>query len=314
MATTIPSNRSSSGTSQHMLHGADLGAAAGEHGRTRHGGQVGNSRVLARAIASAVHIGSILLPTSCAGMQDPRELSARLRPRRRIRAVRPPGARYRITPVAWPVILDWCSGRQQDGWSAGTANSPACSACSTTPAPGRPAHALISGDAGVGKTRLVTELAAGPRQRGFTVLSGRCAELADSIPYLPLADALRDGGTGPAAGPLPTRWPPGRCCPGCCPTGQAGPADGGDLPGLAQQQLFGAVLGMLAELASAAPGAADPGGPALGRPVHPGPGDVPEPGAAPGAGRAWSSPTAPTTCTGGTRCARWWPSCSGCPA
>ena len=37
--------------------------------------------------------------------------------------------------------------------------------------------------------------------RGFTVLSGRCAELADTVPYLPLADALRDA-AGPAAGPL----------------------------------------------------------------------------------------------------------------
>src|ERR1019366_9410310 len=68
---------------------------------------------------------------------------------------------------------------------------------------GRPSHALISGDAGVGKTRLVTELAARAADRGFLVLSGRCAELGDSIPYLPLADALRDGTTGPAAaGPL----------------------------------------------------------------------------------------------------------------
>ena len=49
----------------------------------------------------------------------------------------------------------------------------------------RPTHALISGDAGVGKTRLVSELAARAAGRGFTVLSGRCAELGDSIPYLP---------------------------------------------------------------------------------------------------------------------------------
>ena len=63
-------------------------------------------------------------------------------------------------------------------------------------AEGRPRHALISGDAGVGKTRLVSELAARATGRGFTVLSGRCAELGDSIPYLPLADALRAATTG----------------------------------------------------------------------------------------------------------------------
>ena len=120
-------------------------------------------------------------------------------------------------------------------------------------ADGRPTHALISGDAGVGKTRLVSELAARAASRGFTVLSGRCAELGDSIAYLPLADALRAATTGPApdqalldaiaARPVLGRLLPDR---GSSPP----PAD---LPGLAQQQLFGAVLGMLAELASERP-------------------------------------------------------------
>ena len=120
-------------------------------------------------------------------------------------------------------------------------------------AAGRPMHALISGDAGVGKTRLVTELAVRAADRGFTVLAGRCAELGDSIPYLPLADALRNATTGPdpaqalldavASRPLLDRLLPDR---GASPP----PAD---LPGLAQQQLFGAVLGMLAELASLRP-------------------------------------------------------------
>ncbi len=121
-------------------------------------------------------------------------------------------------------------------------------------AAGRPVVTLISGDAGVGKTRLVTELAARARERGFTVLSGRCAELGDAIPYLPLADALRDATTGPSPGgvlldalaarPVLSRLLPDR--------GPDQPA-GGDLPGLAQQQLFGAVLGMLSELAAASP-------------------------------------------------------------
>src|SRR6266566_5032476 len=84
-----------------------------------------------------------------------------------------------------------------------------------------PTVALVSGDAGMGKTRLVAELATVAAARGFMVLSGRCAELGDSVPYLPLADALRS-------------------------------ADH-TAPGLAQQQLFGAVLGMLAELAARAP-------------------------------------------------------------
>ena len=115
---------------------------------------------------------------------------------------------------------------------------------------GQPVVVLISGDAGVGKTRLTTELGARAGQRGFTVLAGHCAELADTVPYLPLADALRTAATGPgvrdavAARPVLSRLLPDRQ--------SAGP-DGADLRGMAQQQLFGAVLGMLAELAGAAP-------------------------------------------------------------
>ena len=118
----------------------------------------------------------------------------------------------------------------------------------------QPVVTLISGDAGVGKTRLVSELAARARDRGFTVLSGRCAEIGGAVPYLPLADALRDATTGPmprdavldalATRPVLSRLLPDR--------DESQPA-GGDMPGLVQQQLFGAVLGMLTELTAAAP-------------------------------------------------------------
>src|SRR5215469_7093414 len=62
-------------------------------------------------------------------------------------------------------------------------------------AQGRAVAALVSGDAGVGKSRLVAEVAALATQRGFCVLTGQCAEIGDSVPYLPFADALR---TAPA--------------------------------------------------------------------------------------------------------------------
>ncbi|HYB15223.1 MAG TPA: AAA family ATPase [Streptosporangiaceae bacterium] len=115
---------------------------------------------------------------------------------------------------------------------------------------GRSVVALVSGDAGVGKSRLigeVTQLAAG---RGFTVLSGQCAELGDSVPYLPLADALR--GAAQSTGvrdALSSRPALGRLLP---EAGDGRQADE-DRSGLARQQMFGGVLGLLAELAAATP-------------------------------------------------------------
>jgi DNA-binding CsgD family transcriptional regulator len=121
-------------------------------------------------------------------------------------------------------------------------------------AAGRPVVALVSGDAGVGKTRLVTELSAVARLRGFAVLTGRCAELADTVPYLPLADALRDATVGASAsGPLLDALAARPVLSRLLPDVGPGQPLGGDMPGLAQQQLFGAVLGMLAELAEASP-------------------------------------------------------------
>src|SRR5450755_4603493 len=132
-------------------------------------------------------------------------------------------------------------------------------------ASGQAVVALIGGDAGVGKTRLVAEVTRMATEQGFTVLSGHCAELGESVPYLPLADALR-GVTrppGPAAAAAAGQPPGaerlrdalaarpllGRLLP---ESGTAAPA-GGDESGMARQQMLGAVLGLLAELAAAAP-------------------------------------------------------------
>jgi ATP/maltotriose-dependent transcriptional regulator MalT len=57
---------------------------------------------------------------------------------------------------------------------------------------GEPAFALVGGEAGVGKTRLVSEVAARASGAGFLVLTGQCVELgAEGLPLAPLADALR---------------------------------------------------------------------------------------------------------------------------
>jgi DNA-binding CsgD family transcriptional regulator len=114
--------------------------------------------------------------------------------------------------------------------------------------------ALVSGDAGVGKTRLVTEVTRQAAGQGFIVLSGHCAELGESVPYLPLADALRTATHDPGTGPrlleaLATRPVLGRLLP----EAEAAAAADGETVGMARQQMFGAVLGLLGELSAAAP-------------------------------------------------------------
>ncbi len=113
---------------------------------------------------------------------------------------------------------------------------------------GQPVVMLVSGDAGVGKTRLISELAREAAGRGYVLLSGRCAELADTVPYLPLADALRVAGNAPVAAAIATRPVLARLLPD-----QESLPPTGDLPEVSQQQLFGAVLGMLTELAAITP-------------------------------------------------------------
>lgn len=48
---------------------------------------------------------------------------------------------------------------------------------------------LCSGDGGIGKTRLVTELVTAARAKAWQVMSGRAYELEAAIPYAPFADA-----------------------------------------------------------------------------------------------------------------------------
>ena len=115
---------------------------------------------------------------------------------------------------------------------------------------GRSVAALVSGDAGVGKTRLINEVTRLAAGRGFTVLSGQCAELGDSVPYLPLAGALRGAGESTGVRDAVSSRPAlGRLLP----EGGEGPIADSDRSGLARQQMLGGVLGLLAELAAAAP-------------------------------------------------------------
>ncbi|MBN1661280.1 MAG: AAA family ATPase, partial [Anaerolineae bacterium] len=54
-----------------------------------------------------------------------------------------------------------------------------------------PSLVLLSGEAGVGKTRLVEEFAHRLRSQGTHVIWGRCYEFERMLPYQPIADALR---------------------------------------------------------------------------------------------------------------------------
>jgi DNA-binding CsgD family transcriptional regulator/tetratricopeptide (TPR) repeat protein len=73
---------------------------------------------------------------------------------------------------------------------------------------GGPAALLIGGEAGVGKTRLISEFATGARAAGARVLTGGCLELgADGLPFGPftaiLRDLVREIGAEEIAGMLP---------------------------------------------------------------------------------------------------------------
>jgi DNA-binding CsgD family transcriptional regulator/tetratricopeptide (TPR) repeat protein len=59
-------------------------------------------------------------------------------------------------------------------------------------AAGRGGTVLLAGDAGIGKTRLVTELGARARAAGAQTLVGRCIDLVGAeVPYLPVVEAFR---------------------------------------------------------------------------------------------------------------------------
>jgi DNA-binding CsgD family transcriptional regulator len=120
---------------------------------------------------------------------------------------------------------------------------------------GAPSLALVAGDSGVGKTRLVAELVTRAAERGGHTLSGECVDLGDGeLPYAPLVAALRplarDGDAVLAALPAAVRAELTALMPalGHRP---AAPLVGRD-PG-AQGRLFEAALTLLRELGERAP-------------------------------------------------------------
>lgn len=131
-----------------------------------------------------------------------------------------------------------------------------------------PAFALIGGEAGVGKTRLVRELAGRAAGAGFLVLTGQCVELgAEGLPLAPLVDALRTltramppdelaGALGPAGAALARLLPelsPGGAVPAAGPAEGAAPGAGPAGADLHKGQLLEMVLGLLDRLSRQRP-------------------------------------------------------------
>src|SRR3954470_15451640 len=108
--------------------------------------------------------------------------------------------------------------------------------------------AVLSGEAGIGKTRLANELANLARQLGSEVLWGTCSEAELSLPYLPFVEALGnylDAQSSEAIGSRlgPTRRELSQLFPQLADG--AGPAQSGDTE-QAKLRLFEAIACLLA--------------------------------------------------------------------
>ena len=134
---------------------------------------------------------------------------------------------------------------------------------------------LLAGDAGVGKTRLLTEARSRLAADGWRVVVGHCLDLGDTaLPYLPFSEVL-----GQLAAELPdavaavaghhpalARLQPGR---------RMLAAEGAETVGVERSDLFEAVHALLEEAALVAPPRARRRGHPLGRPLDPRPADLP---------------------------------------
>ncbi|ACU75785.1 transcriptional regulator, LuxR family [Catenulispora acidiphila DSM 44928] len=118
----------------------------------------------------------------------------------------------------------------------------------------RPRIVLVSGEPGVGKSRVIEEFAGRAREKGAIVLRGACLDLGrGDIPYLPLVEALRlkarqqsGAHTRAAAGPV---WDE---LSGLI-NGFTGAGGGGRTERFGVQPVYAALLRMLDQLGAAAP-------------------------------------------------------------
>ena len=131
-------------------------------------------------------------------------------------------------------------------------------------APGRggrpPSRVLLAGDAGIGKTRLAAEFAAGARDEGAAVLYGRFDEDA-LAPYQPVVEMLRGWAGGASLEPLRGSVSPaaGPNSASCCPSSAPPPTTSSRSPRCGSRPtpracwLFDAVVALLGEIGEGTP-------------------------------------------------------------
>lgn len=112
---------------------------------------------------------------------------------------------------------------------------------------------LLSGEPGIGKTRLAQEVTLKARHWGFLVVTGRCYEQEQTVPYYPFLEALvtmYETAPSEIRAEIPRRWPH---------LGRLLPDQVGILPVVSvegqedQQRLFRAVTGILAAISETMP-------------------------------------------------------------
>ena len=95
-------------------------------------------------------------------------------------------------PATAAIIERWCAASRVRSSSAAPRELEALDAALAAARAGAASTVLVSGEAGIGKTRLLAEFAARASAGGARVLIGNCIELGDGeLPHAPLAAILR---------------------------------------------------------------------------------------------------------------------------